>query len=403
MKKGEKIQRGREYKSELVANIKAAGTIEQPDFKRLVETLDKKYSVKEDKTKNIHNIILYELKKKGIVETVKVNNTTLISLKDNNSINKEEAKEIVKSVVPQNSERKRVVSKKLPFNKESISLEERVLNVIRDPRTEFTYSELAQVMKLGFYISTQYLIGVNKSCVKKYGKPFGDIDAVKRIFTKNPELSIIDEIKKIQDTVDEPMEVNPIGEESDKVVNDEGIVDFETAYIRFAVAGILKSLRSMVKVNKLTDQLKEYFGIEVDPRLLLVILKEDHEFTLINGGEMIGLRSDNSWDILKTKYSPKNYTVSILARINMTPEEVRSYFDNAEITVVSAIQKADNIYELVIDRSVHTRRQLLKLVKSFRGTDKILDKDMEERVLNYLIEEEDRSYKFYCPLEIEDM
>lgn len=403
MKKGEKIQRGREYKSELVANIKAAGTIEQPDFKRLVETLDKKYSVKEDKTKNIHNIILYELKKKGIVETVKVNNTTLISLKDNNSINKEEAKEIVKSVVPQNSERERVVSKKLPFNKESISLEERVLNVIRDPRTEFTYSELTQVMKLGFYISTQYLIGVNKSCVKKYGKPFGDIDAVKRVFTKNPELSIIDEIKKIRDTVDEPMEVKTIGEESDKVVNDEGIVDFETAYIRFAVAGILKSLGSMVKVNKLTDQLKEYFGIEVDPRLLLVILKEDHEFTLINGGEMIGLRSDNSWDILKTKYSPKNYTVSILARINMTPEEVRSYFDNAEITVVSAIQKADNIYELVIDRSVHTRRQLLKLVKSFRGTDKILDKDMEERVLNYLIEEEDRSYKFYCPLEIEDM
>lgn len=402
MKKGEKIQRGREYKSELVANIKAAGVIDQVTFRQLCETLDVKYLERKCMNKNSHNVILYELKKKGVVETVKEGGTTLISIKSDSVIEKKEAKEIVKSMVPK-KEAKRVVSKKSPFNKENISLEERVLNVIRDPRDKFTYPELTELMRVGFYITTQYLIGVNKSCVKKYGKPFGDIDAAKRIFTKNPELSIIDEIKKIQDTVDEPMEVKTIGEESDKVVNDEGIVDFETAYIRFAVAGILKSLGSMVKVNKLADQLKEYFGIEVDPRLLLVILKEDHEFTLINGGEMTGLRSDNSWDILKTKYSPKNYTVSILARINMTPEEVRSYFDDAEITVISAIQKADNIYELVIDRSVHTRRQLLKLVKSFRGTDKLLDKNMEERILNYLIEEEDRAYKFYCPLEIENM
>ena len=82
----------------------------------------------------------------------------------------------------------------------------------------------------------------------------------------------------------------------------------------------------------------------------------------------------NGWINISEKYDPKNTRLSVIARIGMSLDEVRKFIPETE--VLSVISDTDAIYRLWYNRSIHSFKDLIRLYRTFRGTDAILSDDV---------------------------
>lgn len=385
------------YMTELLNKIREAGIIEYPEVKNIIRELDEKYLDPKRKRlgtdKNVPYNIISDLRKKGMIETLREKGIVWISVAGG-------------SKQPQQKiEKENVVVKKVkkyqPCKKDTISIGEKIKLLLKEKKNVFSYKELSVIFGINYGVGYRTLSEFNKAAERAFGKPFCEI---------NREEKRITVFKDYFDTVEEKkqpvVETVPVEEMKKEETISPEKEEYRTAYIKFAVGGILRSLDKLKETKDLEENLKDYFGLEVDWREIILVLKTDHEFTLVDGGRLAGLRNkDNSWKTIKAKYSPCNYRERLLMRISMSKNEVEKYFEGTDtiISVVSKISAEDNIYCIDINKSATSKRRLLRLVKSFRQRDKILDEEVETRVLNEMIDEEERAYKFYCPLEIENL
>lgn len=198
-------------------------------------------------------------------------------------------------------------------------------------------------------------------------------------------------------------------ETEEKKKEEKKSLNFKESYLRFITGGILVSKGESITVNTIVEKINKGFGLKVDPKELeLVISQDPNNFVIsfLKEDAVIELKSKDSWENIKKAYHPKNFEIEILVRINsMSKEEIEKFFSKAstKIEVISKFRESDCIYLITINESVESKRLFLRFIKFFRKDDKVLNKSQEDFFQKLLEEEDSRAYKYYCPLEIENL
>ena len=180
----------------------------------------------------------------------------------------------------------------------------------------------------------------------------------------------------------------------------------EEAYLIYAVGGIIKENGgTRVYTDVLTTRLRTDFGINVVKRDVVEVLKKETKyFDLINYGESVKLRDENSWANIKKIYGPENYFKDFLARLGMSIEDVQKVVPDMKVELISKISENDGIYKITYDRTMHQRKELVRLFRTFRQNDKILnDTDLENDLQREIELIDARSYKDNIAYQIEKL
>lgn len=177
-------------------------------------------------------------------------------------------------------------------------------------------------------------------------------------------------------------------------------------YIYYAAGGIIKLDESRkVEINSLLKYLREGFGVVTTKKDLLdLIRKAEKYFEILNHGDAIKLLNWKSWEEIKEKFGPQNFKKELIVRLGMTEDEVKTLVQGPEVSLVSKISDNDGIYCIKYDMSISHRRVLIRLYRTFRGNDMILnDKKLEEELKKESIILEARSYKSDIAYNIENL
>lgn len=193
---------------------------------------------------------------------------------------------------------------------------------------------------------------------------------------------------------------------SEKVFK-ESEEEFNKAYLIFALGGILTTSGvGRVEIDSLIKCLREQFGIITDKKDVKEVLKDVKEIETSDFGYSYLLKPSN-WESIKETYGPQNFHSHFIARIGMTKEEILEYLPDSKVELLSIISEREGIYKITYDRSMHTKKNLLRLYRTFRGEDMILDDmklvNMLEReitIINGRIYRGDLRYGIECVKDI---
>lgn len=169
------------------------------------------------------------------------------------------------------------------------------------------------------------------------------------------------------------------------------------AYTIFAIAGIVKKFDGKtVDFVHIGESLRNNFNIDLSKTDIINIIKEcASSYFNVNthcGITGISLKSDISWEDFCKEFSPRNYKKTVIARIGMTEEEVSRLMSNNKIRLLSRISENDAIYEITVDKSVHSLKEISNLYRTFRGTDQIFDEELVKKIENELVYSDSRAY-----------
>ena len=153
--------------------------------------------------------------------------------------------------------------------------------------------------------------------------------------------------------------------------------------IIFIIAGLICSNSRAIDFDDICMTLRRDFKISVDRMELIKIIKQEPEFSTISGKALAFKDGSDSWERIVRKYNPCKESINVFARISITLDQLQTYFPDAEIC--SKISEGDAIYKIVMDKSQHSYSKLIKLYRTFRGTDMIIGNeelvsDMETQI-----------------------
>lgn len=155
--------------------------------------------------------------------------------------------------------------------------------------------------------------------------------------------------------------------------------EVDEKYILWIVMKVLSGERYSVEVTSLLKILREQIGVSIDRHTLVDLCKSVEGLSLSMDKQKVSFKLEAKVEELLRTYSPENYKTKVYARIGMKPEEVLQYFPEA--VLASKISENDGIYEITVDRTFKSRAALLRLYRTFRGTDMIFG---SEDIVNYL-------------------
>lgn len=151
--------------------------------------------------------------------------------------------------------------------------------------------------------------------------------------------------------------------------------DVNEAYVIYAAGGVIKENGGIrVYSDVLATRLREDFGISIVKKELISILKKEEKyFDILGYGDSVKLKDDSCWVEIKDIYGPQNYFRNFLVRLGMSTEEILQVAPDLKVELVSRISDFDGIYKITYNRTMHHRKELVKLFRTFRQNDKILD------------------------------
>ena len=180
----------------------------------------------------------------------------------------------------------------------------------------------------------------------------------------------------------------------------------DKAYMIYAIGGILKTQAAhRVELDVMASCLRKGFNISTTKAEIIEISRSNRElFEINNYNQSIRLVNENLWPEIKKQFGPQNFKRQFLVRLGMSLEEVKERVPEMEVELVSKINEYDGIYKIVYNRTVHHKKELVKLFRSFRQNDKILDDEALVDLLEREIEVIDgRSYKDDLAYNIENI
>lgn len=193
--------------------------------------------------------------------------------------------------------------------------------------------------------------------------------------------------------------INSIGSEKQENGADK-------AYMIYAIGGILKTqVAHRVELDVITSCLRKGFNISTTKTEIIEISRSNKElFEINNYNQSIKLVNEDVWPKIKEQFGPQNFKRQFLVRLGMSLNEVKERVPEMEVELVSKINEYDGIYKIVYNRTVHHKKELVKLFRSFRQNDKILDDEALVGLLEKEIEVIDgRSYKDDLAYNIENI
>ena len=162
-------------------------------------------------------------------------------------------------------------------------------------------------------------------------------------------------------------------------------------YITYIIMKLILHEKHALDISVISKVLREHFGISMDRLTIIDLVKTVESLSISQDKQSIAFKDRNEVENAIRNYSPENNKEKIYARISMSLNEVLSYVPCANL--VSKISESDGIYEIEIDRSFTSRARLLKLYRTFRGTDMILGSEDLVDYLNVQIAKADGLYK----------
>ena len=218
------------------------------------------------------------------------------------------------------------------------------------------------------------ILTINENYLKWFGEDLGAEDL---LHTKT-SIKVNKETKKI----------NPM--------KDIKSLPYNIAYSVYAIAGIIKKNEQLVDFEKLSKSLRDNFNIDLSRAEIIELIKKyASEYFDVNthcGITGVNLKNDISWEEFNEKFSPRNYTRTVIARVGMAEEEISRRLTNNKVRLLSKISENDAIYEITIDKSVHSLKEISNLYRTFRGTDQIFDEKLIEKIEDELVYSDSRAY-----------
>ena len=165
----------------------------------------------------------------------------------------------------------------------------------------------------------------------------------------------------------------------------------EDKKILYLIAGIIKKNSGhSVEIDAVCKLLRENFNISVWKKDIDKLVSGSTELGLSHSNLSVTFKNgDNSWKRIREACNPYGKERLIMARIGMTEEEVGRFGLKSEI--LSKISDKDNIFRIYFrESSTVDRRKLLKLWRTFRGTDCFLgSEDIDEILIKMEIHDEE--------------
>lgn len=161
--------------------------------------------------------------------------------------------------------------------------------------------------------------------------------------------------------------------------------------VAFTTYKILSRTSGPVEIPSLLKTFRDRLGISKNRGEFLDIVKSLEGLTLSKDKTCVSLVP--GFDIVAAldKYNLKRAKEVIFARIGLTPDRVDQLYPMA--SWVSKITDEDYIYKLIVDRSFECQEKLLKLYRTFRGTDCILGREDIVSELDRQIKLADSAYR----------
>lgn len=234
-------------------------------------------------------------------------------------------------------------------------------------------SDLNKSYKDGKWIITvsnieDALIGVNKKVEELFGEGESITDLIGKKVISTP-------IKPIERALQEmkPKKVEELNEdyEEDKEIR---IDDSEMGYVVWCMASLLElSSKQKLEIDVLARAMREHYNIYVGTKDILNIAKSYSGWFEYNNIQKVIRIKELTIGRIRKECGPENHRFTFLARISMSLEDVKRYFDNdIEIEIESKIDNRDNIYSITMNRRLTNWKNLMHLYRTFRGVDKIL-------------------------------
>lgn len=177
--------------------------------------------------------------------------------------------------------------------------------------------------------------------------------------------------------------------------------DFNTAYLLYLIAAICRDKKTAVSLFDLTATLKNKCKVTLTNSELLEIIKDKlSHFTYDKARNVLGIKSDGDWEILKDTYHPKKFKTHCIARIKMTAEEISGISPELSVRTVTSFTSRDRVYEITYDRSMNGFKALVRLYRTFRGRkdELIIDNPSLVEKLESDIQKEDKAFYNNIPI-----
>lgn len=161
--------------------------------------------------------------------------------------------------------------------------------------------------------------------------------------------------------------------------------------VAFTTYKILSRTSGPVEIPSLLKTFRDRLEISKNRGEFLEIVRSLEGLTLSKDKTCVSLVPGFDIAAALDKYNPKRAKEVIFARIGLTPDRVDQLYPMA--SWVSKITDEDYIYKLIVDKSFECQEKLLKLYRTFRGTDCILGREDIVSELDRQIKLADSAYR----------
>lgn len=146
-------------------------------------------------------------------------------------------------------------------------------------------------------------------------------------------------------------------------------------YLVYYIGGLCHKYRGPIEKATIGKYITETLYFDLSSVDFMRIIKKVPEFYIVRTDqERVGL-NDDGWEKIQTQYNPEHQERKIYVRVGLAQEKVAEYMGADNVKLSSPITNSDNIYELKINRTRHSLHNLLRLYKTFRGTDMIFGEE----------------------------
>lgn len=160
---------------------------------------------------------------------------------------------------------------------------------------------------------------------------------------------------------------------TDKAGNTKLTKDEE--YLIYHIGGLCHKYRGPIEKATVRKHITETLRFDLGDMDFMGIIKKVPEFSIIRTDQERVSLNDEGWEKVQAQYDPKHQERKIYVRVGLAQEKVAEYMGADNVKLSSPISDSDNIYELKINRTRHSLHNLLRLYKTFRGTDMIFGED----------------------------
>lgn len=213
------------------------------------------------------------------------------------------------------------------------------------------------------------LIGVNKKLNEFYGEGEDITDLIgKKVISTS--IKPIERLTEKREILPETKELDYEDEEDKEIKID----DSEMGYVVWCMASLLElSSKQKLDIDVLSRAMREHYNIYVGSKDIMNIAKSYSGWFDYNNIQRFIRIKELTIGRIRKECGPENHKFTFLARISMSQEEVKKYFENdVEIKVESEISEKDNIYSITTNRRLINWKNLIHLYRTFRGVDRIL-------------------------------